>query len=355
SNPIQRRFLHVSSMTGITPTIAETYSEDLKNIISQMLSCDPKDRPSANEILAKPFLKDAVNRNRRIPDQLEERFMKSTENFDEAYKHSEAFLNEMEKTADSLEEIHRKCTIGSLSGAVIGATGGITALVGAILAPFTLGASLIVTGVGIGVSVAGGVTGAASNITDTVKQKSLSESLKKMEQICKNEGALIFSSPKTLSLLRKITKFSDFVSYLTFDNVKISWRAGRSTAVFAAELACLLVNVGRVGAQAAKLGRAAVAVSGVLSGLLVIVDGIFIAKDSQEIHEIRQQGNIDDPEKVKSSVLKSIAKMRKTHKELCAVLKAIKETRESILKKRRKNHPEVKETRFKYTTSQTHA
>uniref|UniRef100_A0A8C1P754 non-specific serine/threonine protein kinase n=1 Tax=Cyprinus carpio TaxID=7962 RepID=A0A8C1P754_CYPCA len=179
SNPIQRRILHVSSMTGITPKIADTYSEDLKNIISEMLSCDPEDRPSANEILAKPFLKDAVNRNRRIPDQLEERFIKFTENFDESYKHSEAFLNEMKKTADSLEEIHRKCTIGSLSGAVIGAAGGITALVGAILAPFTLGASLIVSGVGIGVSVAGGVTGGAFNIVDTVKQRNLSESLKK--------------------------------------------------------------------------------------------------------------------------------------------------------------------------------
>ncbi|XP_016335283.1 serine/threonine-protein kinase Nek1-like [Sinocyclocheilus anshuiensis] len=183
SNPIQRYVLHASSLTGITPRIAETYSEDLKNIISQMLSCDPKDRPSAIEILAKPFLKDAVNRNRRIPDQLEERFMKSTENFDEAYKHSEAFLNEMEKTADSLEEIHRKCTIGSLSGAVIGAAGGITALVGAILAPFTLGASLIVTGVGIGVSVAGGVTGAASNITDTILMSTVASIIRKWKKI----------------------------------------------------------------------------------------------------------------------------------------------------------------------------
>lgn len=104
--------------------------------------------------------------------------------------------------------------------------------------------------------------------------------------------------------------------------------------MFAAELGCLLANVGRIGAQGARLGRAAVAVSGVLSGLLVVVDGIFIAKDSLEIHEIRQQGNIDDPEKVKSSVLKSIAKIRKSHKELWDVLMTIKATRESILKKR---------------------
>ncbi|RXN18503.1 serine threonine- kinase Nek4-like protein [Labeo rohita] len=141
------------------PHISERYSEELRRLIRQMLSCDPKVRPSAAEILTKPFLTNAVKKNKRVPDTLEERFMKSTENFDEAYKDSEEFLSEWKNITDSLEEVHRKCTIGSLSGSVIGAAGGITAIVGAVLAPFTLGASLIVTGVGIGVSVAGGITG----------------------------------------------------------------------------------------------------------------------------------------------------------------------------------------------------
>ncbi|RXN34359.1 G2 M phase-specific E3 ubiquitin- ligase-like protein [Labeo rohita] len=132
------------------PHISERYSEELRRLIRQMLSCDPKVRPSAEKILAKPFLKNAVKKNKRVPDTLEERFMKSTENFDEAYKDSEEFPREWKNITDLLEEVHRKCTIGSLSGSVIGAAGGITAIVGAILAPFTLGASLIVTGVGIG-------------------------------------------------------------------------------------------------------------------------------------------------------------------------------------------------------------
>ncbi|KTF81031.1 hypothetical protein cypCar_00037957 [Cyprinus carpio] len=127
-----------------------------------MLSRDPKDRPSAEEILAKPFLEDAVNRNSRTPQALLQSFIKSVKSFDKAYnkhyKDLEALVSEWGRITDSMESAHYSATAGSLSGSVIGAAGGITALVGLILAPFTLGASLIVTGVGVGVGVAGGVT-----------------------------------------------------------------------------------------------------------------------------------------------------------------------------------------------------
>ncbi|KAL1272055.1 hypothetical protein QQF64_031071 [Cirrhinus molitorella] len=127
-----------------------------------MLSCNPKDRPSAKEILEKPFLEDAVNRNSRTPEALLQRFVKSIITFDKAYKKHYNdigdLVSEWGRITDSMESAHYSATAGSLSGSVIGAAGGITALVGLILAPFTLGASLIVTGVGVGVGVAGGVT-----------------------------------------------------------------------------------------------------------------------------------------------------------------------------------------------------
>ncbi|XP_064877206.1 uncharacterized protein LOC115133842 [Oncorhynchus nerka] len=79
-------------------------------------------------------------------------------------------LDKLRTLADGLESMHKGTTIGSLTGGVIGAAGGITSIVGLILAPFTLGASLIVTGVGIGVAVAGGATAGVSNITNMVNQ-----------------------------------------------------------------------------------------------------------------------------------------------------------------------------------------
>lgn len=79
-------------------------------------------------------------------------------------------LYKLRTLADGLESMHKGTTIGSLTGGVIGAAGGITSIVSLILAPFTLGASLIVTGVGIGVAVAGGATAGVSNITNMVNQ-----------------------------------------------------------------------------------------------------------------------------------------------------------------------------------------
>ncbi|XP_016428206.1 apolipoprotein L2-like, partial [Sinocyclocheilus rhinocerous] len=338
SDVIERRFQHINSMRGNTPQISERYSEELRKLIQEMLSCDPRHRPSADEILAKPFLKDAVNRNRRFPEALERRFMMSLRIFDETYNehydHFEALVSEWGETTASLEEVHHKCTAGTLAGSVIGAAGGITAVVGAILAPFTLGASLIVTGVGIGVGVAGGVTGAASSVTNAVKQKSLRENIQRIQQNFTDVTPLLESLNALRRVLRVIQKFRDFVSNSS-DNVQMSSNVDRRRLVCGTELMHLglLANVGRIAAQTARVGRAAAtavaAVTGVLSGILVIVDTAFIVMDSIDIHQMRQ-GQVDDPERVRSSLLKSIAQMRKTHTALCNVLKEIKEAREEL-------------------------
>ncbi|KAK7171242.1 hypothetical protein R3I94_001242 [Phoxinus phoxinus] len=331
SNIIERRFLHASSLRGTKPTISNRYSEDLRGLICQMLSRDPHMRPSAGEILAKPFLNDAVQRN-KIPDALQRSYLTSSNDFNEAYdKHYNDFeivVSEWKTTTDSLEEIHRNCTIGSLSGAVIGAAGGITAVVGAILSPFTFGASLIVTGVGIGVGVAGSVTGAASNITNTVKQEELREKFEKNQQDYKKASEPILKSLKTLrKVMRKLTRFRDFVRSSTVDNVQMSWRIGRIT-VGGTEFVTLgmLASFDSIAVEVFNVGTAVAAASGVLSGILVIADVAFIVKDAREIHRMRQ-GRVDDPENVESSVLKAIAQMRKTHTELCEALRVIQETK----------------------------
>uniref|UniRef100_A0A673HFQ0 Serine/threonine-protein kinase Nek1-like n=1 Tax=Sinocyclocheilus rhinocerous TaxID=307959 RepID=A0A673HFQ0_9TELE len=316
---MQRHIIHAVSMTGNPPHISEKYSVELRELIRQMLSRDPKDRPSAEEILAKPFLEDSINT-----------FDKA---YNKHYKDLEALVSEWGRITDSMESAHYSATAGSLSGSVIGAAGGITALVGLILAPFTLGASLVVTGVGVGVGVAGGVTGAASTITNTVQQKSFRESLEQIQQKYKYVSEPILTPLNTLrKVLRKITKFSFFFGTSTFDNVQISCNLDKRNMLCATQLMNLglLANVSRIATQTARVGRVvAEAVSGVLSGLLVILDVAFIVMDSVDIHQMRQ-GKVDDPEKVTSSVLKSIAEMRRTHNELCDVQKEMQKTREEL-------------------------
>ncbi|XP_026107685.1 serine/threonine-protein kinase KIN3-like [Carassius auratus] len=338
SDAIERRFHHINSMRGNTPQISERYSEELQKLIQEMLSCDPRQRPSADEILAKPFLNNAVKKNQGIPVGLEKRLKESFKIFDEAYnKHYpnfEALVEEWRVTTDSIEEVHRKCTIGTLSGSVIGAAGGITAVIGAILAPFTFGASLIVTGVGVGVGVAGGVTAAASSITNTVQQKSLRENIQIIQQNFTDVTPLIDSMNALRRVLKTVQKFRVFVSDSS-GNMQMLSSVDRSRLVCGTELMHLglLANIGRIFAQTTRVGRAAAtavaAVTGVLSGLLVIVDTVFIVQDSIDIHQMRQ-GQVDDPNRVTSSLLKSIAEIRKTHTDLCNVLKEIKETREEL-------------------------
>ncbi|XP_073690562.1 uncharacterized protein [Garra rufa] len=334
----KRRFQQASLNVGKPVEFSKMLSADLKELIKEMLSIEPTSRPSADDILAKPFLREAVDRNKKLPQALERRFMMSLNSFDktyyEHYGQFEALVSEWGETTDSLEKMHHKYTAGALSGSVIGAAGGITAVVGAILAPFTFGASLIVTGVGVGVGVAGGVTGATSSIINSVKQKSPRENIERIQHKFTEVTPIVDSLNTVRKILRVIQKFKDFVSD-SFDNVQMSCNVEKSKLMCARELLNLglLANVGRIAAQTARVGRAAAAataaVTGVLSGILVIVDTVFIVEDSIDIHRMRQ-GKVDDPNKVKSSLLKSIAEMRRTHKDLCIVLKEIKETREEL-------------------------
>ncbi|XP_073763980.1 serine/threonine-protein kinase Nek1 isoform X2 [Danio rerio] len=137
------------------------FSEDLQELIKDTLQVNPADRPSVSEILMRPF----------IIKHLREMSKKTVEELNKS-------LDELRTLADDLEKIHFNTTVGSLSGGVIGLVGGILSVVGLALTPFTLGASLIVTGVGIGVATAGGVASGVSNVTKMVNQRSNRQNIK---------------------------------------------------------------------------------------------------------------------------------------------------------------------------------
>ncbi|XP_016322132.1 serine/threonine-protein kinase Nek1-like, partial [Sinocyclocheilus anshuiensis] len=132
SDDIEGRFQHSNSMRGNTPQISERYSEELRKLIQEMLSLDPRHKPSADEILAKSFLNNAAIKNKGIPVGLKESLNVYFRIFDEAYnkhyKNFEALVTEWGKTTASLEEVHYKCTAGTLSGVGVGVgvAGGVT-------------------------------------------------------------------------------------------------------------------------------------------------------------------------------------------------------------------------------------
>ncbi len=57
--------------------------------------------------------------------------------------------------ADGLDRFNKKTKIAQITGGSTSAVGGVATITGLILAPFTMGTSLIVTAVGLGVAMAG--------------------------------------------------------------------------------------------------------------------------------------------------------------------------------------------------------
>ncbi|KAM6923969.1 serine/threonine-protein kinase Nek3-like [Xenentodon cancila] len=156
-------------IAGPCPTLPEDFSPELRELLNDMLQKDPDERPTASDILERPFILSSL-----------------TAKCITTVKDLQTKLKMLRDLADGLERVHEGTTISSLAGGVIGAAGGITSIVGLILAPFTLGASLIVTGVGVGVGALGGLTAGVSNITNMVNQstdrKAIRSIIKEFEQ-----------------------------------------------------------------------------------------------------------------------------------------------------------------------------
>ncbi|XP_074479526.1 uncharacterized protein LOC141760543 isoform X4 [Sebastes fasciatus] len=70
--------------------------------------------------------------------------------------------------ADNINNFHHKAKIAGITGGTTTALGGVTAIAGLAMAPFTFGASLVITAVGVGVATAGGIASASAAISDNV-------------------------------------------------------------------------------------------------------------------------------------------------------------------------------------------
>lgn len=89
---------------------------------------------------------------------------------------------ELLAVADAADDFHKKTVSAAMGGGVASVAGSVTTITGLILAPFTFGASIIVTAVGIGVATAGNITSATANITDTVHSNMDCKKVEKMIQ-----------------------------------------------------------------------------------------------------------------------------------------------------------------------------
>lgn len=354
--------------------LPQHYSRDLHDLVKEILTVDPAKRPTVYDILRTPILA------RRIPKHLPFEVIK--QEFDQSmlssvgidgkgsflndeeilreiitelveninifcaffpgdHQHLKGQIRHLDEITDQVETVHRKTTIGSLTGGVIGAAGGITSIVGLVLAPFTLGASLAVTAVGVGIAAAGGATGAASNIANMVRQKSLRKTIEDILTDFQDKiNPVLISVNKINGRVAKMQEYSK-VALLTH-KAEAGMGVGRGAAglVQAVRLA-KAINIGRVAAQASRAVNVAGKLTTVLSGLMLILDVVFIAKDAKEIHEMKklkkkaqkdgnQKLSVAEANKIKSNMLKFINEMRNTSRHFEDILHELEKMKEVV-------------------------
>ncbi|XP_031648848.1 serine/threonine-protein kinase Nek5 isoform X2 [Oncorhynchus kisutch] len=260
---------------GPYPSLPESFSPELHQLMCDIFQQEPTSRPSAGEILAKPFIISFL-----------------TKKNEETVEELQTNLNTLRTLADSLECVHQGTTIGSLTGGVIGAAGGITSIVGLILAPFTLGTSLIVTGVGIGVAVAGGATAGVSNITNMVNQSTDHKVIKNIIKEFQEKMNSVVTSLQNIDEGLETPWMSGVSEREILNAEKLAntgARVGRGLGSIP-ELVRLIhvASIGKVAAQTARAVRVLEMATGIFSAFFVAVDIFFIAMDAKEIHNIRQ-------------------------------------------------------------------
>uniref|UniRef100_A0A8C1KGR0 Uncharacterized protein n=1 Tax=Cyprinus carpio TaxID=7962 RepID=A0A8C1KGR0_CYPCA len=231
-------------------------------------------------------------------------------------------LKVLEELADGLGTVHYNTTVGSLTGGVVGLAGGITSIVGLILTPFTLGASLIVTGVGIGVAVAGGVASGVSNVTKVVKQRSNHQKVKLIITELQEKITSTICCIQIIQITVETEQIKSHKRKISFSNAQsdenvfanAGARLGRglrgiSELIRLAEVA----SIGKVAAQTTRAVRVAGDVTVVLSALFVAADIFFIALDSKEIHKLRSNY-------LQSEIMTFVIKIREAVEELNKIM-----------------------------------
>ncbi|XP_056149755.1 forkhead-associated domain-containing protein 1 [Lampris incognitus] len=202
---------------------------------------------------------------------------------------------EMLSQADAADQFHKRTVSAAVGGGVASVAGSVATITGLILAPFTFGASIIVTAVGIGVATAGSITSATANITDTVHSNMDRKKVEKMiqgyqEEIKDIRECLEFVQEGMDTLQEwDFEKYSESAAKKALNHnikhvMKEGGRAGKALMINTDKLISTVQVLGAAGG-AAKAAQAISVTTGVMSALFLALDVFFLAKDSHELRK----------------------------------------------------------------------
>uniref|UniRef100_A0A3P8X2M4 Apolipoprotein L domain containing 1a n=2 Tax=Cynoglossus semilaevis TaxID=244447 RepID=A0A3P8X2M4_CYNSE len=197
--------------------------------------------------------------------------------------------------ADAADEFHKKTVKAAVGGGVASVAGSVATITGLILAPFTFGASIIVTAVGIGVATAGSITSATANITDTVHSNM---DRKKVEKLIQDYQEEIKDIRECMEFVQEgmdtldewdFEKYTQSAAKKAMNHnikhvVKEGGRAGKALMINTDKLIST-VQILSVAGGAAKAAKAISVTTGVMSALFLALDVFFLARDSHELRK----------------------------------------------------------------------
>uniref|UniRef100_UPI00398F7503 apolipoprotein L3-like n=1 Tax=Pristiophorus japonicus TaxID=55135 RepID=UPI00398F7503 len=180
---------------------------------------------------------------------------------------------ELQVIAKDIDKVHKGATIANVTGSSAGIAGGALTIAGLIASPFTLGISLVLTGVGIGVGVAGGFTNIAANVTDAATQKNKQKRVKKILNRYQNLSKIM--SDQLAQVHCVIKEWSE----CSVEDIP------KNIVLHTAESVMKSLSVITVVASAVTKNtlKACKSVSGILSGLLIFWDIYSVYKDAKEL------------------------------------------------------------------------
>ncbi|XP_055739696.1 uncharacterized protein LOC129824243 isoform X2 [Salvelinus fontinalis] len=197
--------------------------------------------------------------------------------------------------ADAADQFHKRTVTAAVGGGVASVCGSVATITGLVLAPFTFGASIIVTAVGISVATAGSIASATANITDTVHSNMDCKKVEKMiqgyqEEIKDIRECMEFVQEGMEALQEgNFEKYTESATKKALNHnikhvMKEGGRAGKKLMINTDKLISTVQVLGVAGG-AAKAVKAISVTTGVMSALFLALDVFFLAKDSHELRK----------------------------------------------------------------------
>lgn len=222
-------------------------------------------------------------------DQLHEESFR--EEFPPVKQDLEERIQRLRALADEVEEVHRNCSIAQVAATSTSVASGLLTIAGLSLAPFTAGASLMLSAAGVGLGAAAALTGVTASLVEhsvEAKANRLVSTAGDTDVVAK---VLRRRAPQIASLARKCIRSLQGI----VRNAK-AFKLANSNPVLAAKAARFL-RTGAVSARSGKqlqkaFGGTALAMSkgarvlgAATAGVFLLMDVVNLVKESRHLHE----------------------------------------------------------------------